>query len=63
MKNKNLKQEGLLSFIGFIILIAGFILLKFPAEGSFKILPYLLIGLGAGYFGQHITSRYYYFFR
>lgn len=56
MKSNKDGKYAIFSVLGFIIFAAGFVLLRFvrDGEGIMRTLPYLLIGIGAGVFGQNL---------
>lgn len=58
MKNKSMGRYLVYSLIGFIILSLGAIFAKSTrdSQGFIYTLPYLLIGIGSGIFGQNIGS-------
>ncbi len=58
MRNKTIGRYLLYSLIGFIILGVGAILGKYTrdAQGIMQTLPYILIGIGAGIFGQNMGT-------
>lgn len=58
MKNKSFGKYVIFSLIGFIILAAGAILGKLTRgyEGVLQSLPYILIGIGAGIFGENLGT-------
>lgn len=60
MKNKSVIKNLVYSVIGFAILALGAILAKFTRsdQGIMQILPYILIGIGAGVFGQNIGNTF-----
>ena len=60
MKNKSIIKNLVYSVIGFAILALGAILAKFTRndQGIMQILPYILIGIGAGVFGQNIGNTF-----
>ena len=57
MKNK-IGKYVLLSVVGFVLGASGTILAKVcrDAQGIMTVLPYLMIGIGAGIFGQNIGT-------
>lgn len=60
MKNKSIIKNLVYSVIGFAILALGAILAKFTRndQGIMQILSYILIGIGAGVFGQNIGNTF-----
>lgn len=60
MKKNNIGKYIVYSLIGFIILESGAILGKLTrdAQGIMQPLPYILIGIGAGIFGQNLGTAF-----
>jgi len=58
MKNRTIVRYLVYTLIGFTTLAAGVVLGKFirDAHGIMETLPYLLIGIGAGVFGQNLSG-------
>ena len=60
MKNKSIGKYLVYSLIGAIILALGAVLGKFTrnAEGIMQTLPYILIAIGAGIFGNNLSTAF-----
>ena len=58
MKQYKVGRYVFLSAIGFVIFIAGLVLIKLlpGADGILKTLPYLCVGVGAGIFGGNLGT-------
>lgn len=58
MKNKSIGRYLVYTLIGFIILATGAILGKLSrdVQGIMQTLPYILIGIGSGIFGQNLGT-------
>lgn len=58
MKNKNMRCYIIYSLIGFLILASGAVLGKLSTDtkGIMLALPYVLIGIGCGIFGQNLGT-------
>jgi hypothetical protein len=60
MENKSIAMYLVFSLIGFIILTTGVVLAKLTRndQGIIQTLPYILIGIGAGIFGQNLGTTF-----
>ncbi|OAA86425.1 DUF6442 family protein [Clostridium ljungdahlii] len=60
MKNKSAAMYLVFSLIGFVILAAGAVLAKLTRndQGIIQTLPYILIGIGGGVFGQNLGTAF-----
>lgn len=60
MKNKNIEKYLLYTLLGLIILVSGAVLriIYSEAQGIMLTLPYILIGIGAGVFGQNLGTTF-----
>ena len=56
MKSKGIAKYIVLSAVGLLVLIAGIVLVIFlpDAQGIMRTLPYICIGIGAGFFGGNL---------
>ena len=58
MKSKGIAKYIVLSAVGLLVLIAGIVLVIFlpDAQGIMRTLPYICIGIGAGFFGGNLGT-------